>query len=375
MSDLNELNNLEDNEPQGMNEGSEKNPYPLHPSFSKCVEVVSISLGDGVTKGIGKLPLFLGRDKKDPDLFRLAFGHELPFKLTKRECFYLIGGLQAGLAEALGEDNKDMEKLHKAQSIHVNLGKGVHKGDYSDVDSSMMDEINKLISGDDDNEQENQEKVDDGNMGLDTTNNLENSEETKGRSSKSSSKRESPGKSTNNKSTVKDDKIKEDTKKNQEEETKKVLSDAESTQGGSSESKSNSDDEETEDLVAKMKNLRNKQEKDDLTDEEIEEIKEGIKDVEDILNSMSDEEKEEFQKEMLKEQRDNLYEQAKDLEKELLGEIIVEQPVEQNYEYFSKIYENEGKAALKEEMAKLPKQHRSEIIEKIMAEYGSKNKV
>jgi hypothetical protein len=55
----------------------------------------------------------------------------------------------------------------------------------------------------------------------------------------------------------------------------------------------------------------------------------------------------------------------KSIEKTLLGEIQEEAGIDYDYKYFANVYEKYGRETLREELAKLPKDRREEVINKI----------
>jgi len=102
--------------------------------------------------------------------------------------------------------------------------------------------------------------------------------------------------------------------------------------------------------------------------EEYESAKKEISDFEDIVNSMTPEEQKILEGEAATKTRELLFDKAKALEKELLGEIVMEESVEYDYAYFKKIYVDKGAEHMREELAKIPKELRKAIIEKIVEE-------
>lgn len=146
------------------------------------------------------------------------------------------------------------------------------------------------------------------------------------------------------------------------------------------EGKKEGEDTETEkensmpkEILSKLKEVAKKLLGKNLSDEDIKELEEQRKDVEKIMESMSPEEKEELQHQMAKEKRDEIYEQAKAFEKELLGDIVAQEDIVYDYDHFVKIYEKDRSVlALKEEMAKLPKGERAAMIAKIVQEFEQK---
>jgi len=109
----------------------------------------------------------------------------------------------------------------------------------------------------------------------------------------------------------------------------------------------------------------------ELSDEKIEELSKQKEDLENIFENLSPEEKELLEKQIIEEKRRETEEHFESLEKELLGEIKIEELPEFTFEYFDKIYTDKGIAFLKEELAKLPKTDRQSMIEKFMDKYGT----
>ena len=126
-------------------------------------------------------------------------------------------------------------------------------------------------------------------------------------------------------------------------------------------------------ILKKVKELAKKLTGKDLTDEEVKDLEAQQQDVKEVMNNMTPEEIEELNQQMAKEKRDEVYARAKELEKELLGDIKAEEDVVYDYDHFVKIYEKDRSVqALKEEMAKLPKAERSTMITKIVEEFNKR---
>lgn len=108
-----------------------------------------------------------------------------------------------------------------------------------------------------------------------------------------------------------------------------------------------------------------------IEEEVVDELEATESDMSQVLDNLSPEEKEELAREKAAEMRKQVFDKAAALEKELLGEIKTEPNVSYDYEHFNKIFLEKGTAALKEELAKLPKEERKPMIDKIVAEHKS----
>lgn len=106
----------------------------------------------------------------------------------------------------------------------------------------------------------------------------------------------------------------------------------------------------------------------DVETEAYEEAKKAAEDMQEIFDSLSEEEKNALSKDIAKQQEEMLYEQAKALEKDLMGELEEEPKIEYDYHYFKKIREEKGNEVLREELAKIPKEERKAMINKIVEE-------
>lgn len=100
----------------------------------------------------------------------------------------------------------------------------------------------------------------------------------------------------------------------------------------------------------------------------LEEVQNMQEQAEEYTKNMSPEEKSQYLKDIAKKQEELLAKKAREFERSLLGSIEEEDSITYNYDYFKDIHEKEGQAALKEELAKIPKEERQEIIDKIIQE-------
>lgn len=114
--------------------------------------------------------------------------------------------------------------------------------------------------------------------------------------------------------------------------------------------------------------------KEELEEQSAEEKKENAfkEDVKGMIDKMTPEEKEEFLKNQVKEARDEMFENLKKFESELLGEIEVEEDVKYDYDYYKKVFDKGKLPALREELAKIPKEERQAIINKIVEEHSKR---
>jgi len=128
--------------------------------------------------------------------------------------------------------------------------------------------------------------------------------------------------------------------------------------------------EEIQDLINTADMAKESLEGDDLDieSEEYDQAKAAAKDMAEIFNSLSPEEKEILDAEMQKKSQELVTQKARALEKMLLGDIKEEQAIVYDYEYFKNIHATKGKEFLREELAKIPKAERKEIINKIVTE-------
>jgi hypothetical protein len=83
------------------------------------------------------------------------------------------------------------------------------------------------------------------------------------------------------------------------------------------------------------------------------------------LEKLDPEEAAAYQKEAEKKFYEMAQKKVKSIEKLLLGEIEEEPAVDYDYKYFANVYEKYGRETLREELAKLPKDRREEVIAKI----------
>jgi len=105
---------------------------------------------------------------------------------------------------------------------------------------------------------------------------------------------------------------------------------------------------------------------DDIDLSSFNEMKEKIEDFEKIMESMSDEDRAVLEKAAAAEREKLIYEKAKALEAELLGEIEVEEVKQRDYKFYKKIYIDKGPEAMREELAKLGKEERKSIIDQVI---------
>lgn len=129
--------------------------------------------------------------------------------------------------------------------------------------------------------------------------------------------------------------------------------------------------EEINELIDKVKIAGNKLRKEDLEDSVKESIMQEIEDVRSLVDKMPEAEKNAFYKQMAKRTESVLDEKVADLEKELLGDIEIEEEPDFSYAYFEGVFIKKGIQALKEELAKIPKEDRKAIIEKITKEHSN----
>jgi hypothetical protein len=122
------------------------------------------------------------------------------------------------------------------------------------------------------------------------------------------------------------------------------------------------DDQNIEGSISKLEEMK----------DTMEEMVSAREDLETMMEGMTEEERKECLKEQHKKEQDALDKKAREFERSLLGVIEEEDETVFNYNYFKEIHEKSGPAALKEELAKIPKEEREEIIQKIMAEYKIK---
>lgn len=129
------------------------------------------------------------------------------------------------------------------------------------------------------------------------------------------------------------------------------------------------EEEETEESSKKEEEIKKNMEE---IKGDLEEIKNMSEQVDEFTKKMSPEEKKAYIEDLNRKHEEQLAKKAREFERSLLGSIEEEENVTYNYDYFKDIHEKQGAAALKEELAKLPKEERQEIIDKIKAEYKIK---
>lgn len=130
--------------------------------------------------------------------------------------------------------------------------------------------------------------------------------------------------------------------------------------------------------LEKIKDLMNKKKKaeeamkdfdeDDIDTPEYNEALKMAEDFSQTLDSFSEEEKKQLAKELSKQNEENIYKKAKALEKDLLGDIEEDEAITYDYRYFKKVFKEQGPEHLREELAKIPKEERPEVIQKIVTE-------
>tara|TARA_R110000772_G_scaffold57842_3_gene130919 strand:- start:336 stop:1175 length:840 start_codon:yes stop_codon:yes gene_type:complete len=126
--------------------------------------------------------------------------------------------------------------------------------------------------------------------------------------------------------------------------------------------------EELQDLLEKAEKLKKSIQEEEPDTPEYEEAVKSSKDMQEIFNSLSDEEKKILEKDIAKQRQDAIYDRAKALEKDLTGDLETEAKIDYNYAYFKKIYKDKGTNFMREELAKIPKEERKDIIDKIVEE-------
>ena len=100
-----------------------------------------------------------------------------------------------------------------------------------------------------------------------------------------------------------------------------------------------------------------------------------MEDFQKIIESLTPEQREKMEAELSLKREDLIAKRAKEFELELLGEVEIEESVVYDFEYFKNLYEKKGMAFLKEEMAKVPKEEREELTQKIVEHYKAKNQL
>lgn len=114
-------------------------------------------------------------------------------------------------------------------------------------------------------------------------------------------------------------------------------------------------------------------------DTEIQEIQKKINDVralqrahEAAENEMTEEEREKQKKDLERREMELMAQKNRLFEKRLLGKLEEEEKITYDYNYFKAIHRERGMQALKEELAKIPKEERRDIIEQIKSEHNLK---
>lgn len=101
----------------------------------------------------------------------------------------------------------------------------------------------------------------------------------------------------------------------------------------------------------------------------LEEVKNMASEAAEFTKNMSEEERNEYMKEIAEKEEQLIAKKAREFERNLMGTLEQEDETTYNYNYFKDIHAKHGQAALKEELAKIPKDERNDIIEKIKSEY------
>lgn len=127
--------------------------------------------------------------------------------------------------------------------------------------------------------------------------------------------------------------------------------------------------EELQELMKQAKDAQSVLEDDEqIGTDNYEEAKRQAEDMKEIFDGLSEEEKEVLQKDIREKQEQMLYDRAKALEKDLMGSLQEEQPITYDYAYFKKVHAEQGTEMLREELAKIPREERQDIIDKIVEE-------
>lgn len=95
-------------------------------------------------------------------------------------------------------------------------------------------------------------------------------------------------------------------------------------------------------------------------------IEEQKVDIDKALENLTPEERDELNKKNAKERQEALFAKAKELEKELLGTIKTEEDIVYNLAHFRKVFKEGKLPALREELAKIPKSMRQDIIDQLV---------
>lgn len=104
-------------------------------------------------------------------------------------------------------------------------------------------------------------------------------------------------------------------------------------------------------------------------EEQMMEIENFKKDMQRLYEEMSPEERMQYNRELQEKQEELQAKKMREFEKSLLGDIKTEEDITYTYEHFKKILDERGQEAFKEEIAKIPKHLREEIIQKVVKEY------
>lgn len=126
--------------------------------------------------------------------------------------------------------------------------------------------------------------------------------------------------------------------------------------------------EKAKEILDSSKGKEGEEEVEEEMSEAYQAAKRELEDFEEVYQSFTPEERNKLSQVMSEKSRDLLFEKAKSLEEELLGEIESDPSISYDYSYFKKIYTDKGAEFMREELAKIPKEERKDIINKIVEE-------